>query len=39
MTGEMKNISENQLLNTKLLPNILIVDDKPANVLLLVKML
>ena len=35
----MKNISENQLLNTKLLPNILIVDDKPANVLLLVKML
>ena len=39
MTGEMKNISENQLLNTKLLPNILIVDYKPANVLLLVKML
>ena len=34
----MKNISE-KLLNTKLLPNILIVDDKPANVLLLVKML
>jgi signal transduction histidine kinase len=37
--GKMENISENQLLNIKILPNILIVDDKPANVLLLVKML
>jgi signal transduction histidine kinase len=39
MIEKMKNISENHLLNIKILPNILIVDDKPANVLLLVKML
>ncbi|MFZ2655513.1 MAG: hybrid sensor histidine kinase/response regulator [Victivallales bacterium] len=35
----MEKISENQLSGTDLLPNILIVDDTPANVLLLVKML
>ena len=35
----MKDISEYQRVNTKILPNILIVDDTPANVLLLEKML
>jgi two-component system sensor histidine kinase/response regulator len=35
----MQDTSGNQLPNIKLLPNILVVDDTPANVLLLVKML
>ncbi|HCE46045.1 MAG TPA: hybrid sensor histidine kinase/response regulator [Lentisphaeria bacterium] len=35
----MKDISEYQRINTKTSPNILIVDDTPANVLLLEKML
>ncbi|OGV55340.1 MAG: hypothetical protein A2X45_15695 [Lentisphaerae bacterium GWF2_50_93] len=35
----MENISENKLVEHKPLPNILIVDDMPANVLLLEKML
>ncbi len=35
----MENLSENKILNTRRLPNILIVDDTPANVLLLVRML
>lgn len=37
--GEMENISKNTTVNIKRLPNILIVDDTPANVLLLVRML
>jgi len=36
---QMENTSENKLVDPKPLPNILLVDDKPANLMLLEKML
>jgi two-component system sensor histidine kinase/response regulator len=39
MDEKMKDISDNQFLDCKPSPKILVVDDMPANVLLLVKML